>query len=646
MSNKLLFTKGKIGSLELRNRIVMPPMGTNMAAFDGEASDEIIDFYEERAKGGCGLIITEICRIDEGAGAGMLHQLSATSPKYIRGLERLADAVHKYDTKIFLQLHHPGREISSYQLGGIQPVAPSAIPCKAIGETPRELTTEECGKLVRRFVRAASYAKLAGMDGVELHGAHGYLIDEFLSPYSNKRTDKYGGSFEGRLTFLAEIVTGIRKKCGPKFPMSVRLSCDEYVDGGLRLEDSVKIAKALEKLGVSSINVSAGVYESGYAIIEPQGFPEGWKKHLAAEIKRNVSIPVIAVNNIKYPSTAEKYLEEGISDFVAIGRGQLSDPQWGNKAKEGKEDEIRKCLGCMYCFRTLGLQRPIECTVNPYLGREYILNDDNLARDGAGRTIAVIGGGPGGMQAAIICAKRGYNVTLYEKSVALGGTMQLAAKPPRKEMIAELIKTMEGELKRAGVKIVLDTEATVDKVKALDPYGVILAVGGLPIVPAIPGIDSSHVCTAEQVLAGDVKLSGKKIAVIGGGVTGLETAEVLSEDNKVTIVEMKKDVGDTLYITVKMMLLNALKSAGVKIMTSQKLAEVKKDCILLNDVSSDETKELKADTVVLAMGVRPDSGLAEKFETVFPHVTRVGDVSKPAQIADAVREGNDKARVI
>ncbi len=646
MSNKLLFTKGKIGSLELRNRIVMPPMGTNMAAFDGEASDEIIDFYEERAKGGCGLIITEICRIDEGAGAGMLHQLSATSPKYIRGLERLADAVHKYDTKIFLQLHHPGREISSYQLGGIQPVAPSAIPCKAIGETPRELTTEECGKLVRRFVRAASYAKLAGMDGVELHGAHGYLIDEFLSPYSNKRTDKYGGSFEGRLTFLAEIVTGIRKKCGPKFPMSVRLSCDEYVDGGLKLEDSVKIAKALEKLGVSSINVSAGVYESGYAIIEPQGFPEGWKKHLAAEIKRNVSIPVIAVNNIKYPSTAEKYLEEGISDFVAIGRGQLSDPQWGNKAKEGKEDEIRKCLGCMYCFRTLGLQRPIECTVNPYLGREYILNDDNLARDGAGRTIAVIGGGPGGMQAAIICAKRGYNVTLYEKSVALGGTMQLAAKPPRKEMIAELIKTMEGELKRAGVKIVLDTEATVDKVKALDPYGVILAVGGLPIVPAIPGIDSSHVCTAEQVLAGDVKLSGKKIAVIGGGVTGLETAEVLSEDNKVTIVEMKKDVGDTLYITVKMMLLNALKSAGVKIMTSQKLAEVKKDCILLNDVSSDETKELKADTVVLAMGVRPDSGLAEEFETVFPHVTRVGDVSKPAQIADAVREGNDKARVI
>ncbi len=646
MSNKLLFTKGKIGSLELRNRIVMPPMGTNMAAFDGEASDEIIDFYEERAKGGCGLIITEICRVDEGAGAGMLHQLSATSPKYIRGLERLADAVHKYDTKIFLQLHHPGREISSYQLGGIQPAAPSAIPCKAIGETPRELTTEECGKLVRRFVRAASYAKLAGMDGVELHGAHGYLIDEFLSPYSNKRTDKYGGSFEGRLTFLAEIVTGIRKKCGPKFPMSVRLSCDEYVDGGLRLEDSVKIAKALEKLGVSSINVSAGVYESGYAIIEPQGFPEGWKKHLAAEIKRNVSIPVIAVNNIKYPSTAEKYLEEGISDFVAIGRGQLSDPQWGNKAKEGKEDEIRKCLGCMYCFRTLGLQRPIECTVNPYLGREYILNDDNLARDGAGRTIAVIGGGPGGMQAAIICAKRGYNVTLYEKSVALGGTMQLAAKPPRKEMIAELIKTMEGELKRAGVKIVLDTEATVDKVKALDPYGVILAVGGLPIVPAIPGIDSSHVCTAEQVLAGDVKLSGKKIVVIGGGVTGLETAEVLSEDNKVTIVEMKKDVGDTLYITVKMMLLNALKSAGVKIMTSQKLAEVKKDCVLLNDVSSDETKELKADTVVLAMGVRPDSGLAEEFETVFPHVTRVGDVSKPAQIADAVREGNDKARVI
>lgn len=645
MSSQLLFSKGKIGSLELRNRIVLPPMGTNMAAFSGEASDEIIGFYEARAKGGCGLIITEITRVDEGAGAGMLHQLSVTSPKYVRGLEKLADAVHKYDSRVFLQLHHPGREISSAQLGGIQPVAPSPLPCKAVGETPRELTTEECGKLVRKFVRGASLAKLAGIDGVELHAAHGYLIDEFLSPYSNRRTDRYGGSFEGRLTFLAEIVTGIRKVCGPDFPISVRLSCDEFVEGGLKLEDSVKIAQALEKLGVSSINVSAGIYESGYAIIEPQGFPEGWKKHLATEIKRNVSIPVIAVNNIKYPSTAEKYLEEGVCDFVAVGRGQIADPEWGNKARGGRDGEIRKCLGCMYCFRSLGLQRPVECTVNPRVGRERLFTEDKLKADGGGRPVAVVGGGPGGMQAAALCAKRGYRVTLFEQNASLGGTMLLAEKPPHKEILAELVKTMSGELERAGVRVLLNTKGTVENVKALNPCGVILAVGGFPIVPSLPGIDAPRVCTAEQILSGEIELSGKKAAIIGGGVTGLETAEVLSPDNAVTVAEMKKDVGDTLYVTVKMMLLNALKSAGVTILTGQKLTEVRSGSVLLTAVSSGEIRELEADAVVLAMGVRPDRAAAEEFEAAFPRVIRVGDVSRPAQIADAVREAHDKAWV-
>ncbi len=352
---------------------------------------------------------------------------------------------------------------------------------------------------------------------------------------------------------------------------------------------------------------------------------------------------MIAVNNIKYPATAEQYLEEGVCDFVAIGRGQLADPQWGNKARDGRDEEIRKCLGCMYCFNSLGLQRPIECTVNPYVGREYIFDEEDLKKDGDGRTVAVVGGGPGGMQAAVLCAKRGYKVTLFEQNGALGGTMLLAAKPPHKEMISQLIKTMEGELGRAGVKVLLNTKATVENVGAIKPYGIILAIGGSPIVPSIPGIDAQNVCTAEQVLSGEVSLSGRKIAIIGGGVTGLETAEVLSQDNTVTVVEMKKDVGDTLYITVKMLLLNALKSAGVTILTGQKLTEIRERNVFLSAVSSNESSVLEADEVVLAMGVRPNRGLAEEFEAAFPHVTRVGDVSRPAQIADAVREANDKA---
>lgn len=644
MGYQKLFSKGKIGSLELRNRVVLPPMGTNMASFTGEATDEIIGYYEERAKGGCGLIITEIARIDEAEGVGMTGQISVSSARFVRKLVKLVDAVHKYDSKIFLQLHHPGREISSQQLGGLQPVAPSPIACKTVGEVPRELTTEECEALIKKFVVGAIIAKMAGFDGVELHAAHGYLINQFLSPYSNKRTDKFGGDESKRLNFITGIITGIRYSCGPNFPVSVRLSCDEFVEGGLTLKETVKIAQELEGLGVAAINVSAGIYESGYAIIEPQGFPEGWKKHLAAEIKKNVKIPVIAVNNIKFPATAEKFLEEGVCDFVAIGRGQLADPQWSNKAKAGKDTEIRKCLGCLHCFRSFGLAHPVECTVNPILGREILFNEDTLKANGNGKVIAVVGGGPGGMHAAAVCAKRGYKVTLFEQEDSLGGVIRLGTKPPHKEMLVELVKTQAAELENAGVEVRLNTKATVENVKALKSCGVILATGGIPIVPKLPGIDSAHVHTAEEVLAGSVSLSGKKVVIIGGGVTGLETAEVLSKDNTVTVVEMMKAVGTTLYATVRLMLLRRLDATGVKIMTGHKLTEVKEKSVALS--SSGQTSELEADAVVLAMGVRSNRVLAEEFEAAFECVTFVGDASKPGQIADAMREANDKAYIL
>lgn len=645
MKYEKLFARGKIGPLNLRNRIVLPPMGTNMVGPGCEPTESIIRYYEERAKGGCGLIITEISRIDDVTGIGMQGQLSVTSGKYVRGLVRLVDAVHKYDTKIFLQLHHPGREVSSQFLGGTQPVGPSPLACKMVGEVPRELTTEECEDLVKKFVSGANFARLAGFDGVELHAAHGYLINQFLSPYSNQRTDKYGGTPEKRLTFLSEIVSGIRRLCGPGFPISVRLSCDEFVDGGLKIEDSIKIAQALEKLGVDALNVSAGIYESGYAIMEPQSFPEGWKKHLAAAIKRNVSIPVIAVNNIKHPATAERFLQEGVSDFIAVGRAQLADPQWGNKAKAGRDGEIRKCLGCLHCFRSLGQLHPIECTVNPIVGREHLFNEDTLKQNGNGKTIAVIGGGPAGMHAAAVCAKRGYRVVLFEKGGALGGTVQLATVPPHKEMLAELIRTQTLELELAGVEIRLNTEATPELVAALEPHGVIVAAGGVPIIPKLPGAGLPHVYTAEQVLSGQISLTGRKVAVIGGGVTGLETAQILSAANQVTVVEMMKDVGATLYITVKLFLMAALKEAGVEIQTQRRLTEITDDAVMLADAASGMLSKLDADAVVLAMGVRPNHTVAEQFETAFEHVTRVGDADKAGQIADAMRMANDKAFV-
>lgn len=646
MAYPKLFERGKIGSLELKNRIVMPPMGCGFAEADGEASDEIIRYYEERAKGGCGLIITEITRVDDETGIGLTWQLGANQPKHVQGLKKLADAVHRHDSKVFVQLHHPGRETPS-RLIGRPPVAPSAIPDPVVQEMPHELTTEECEAMVKKFVTGAVICQMSGIDGVELHGAHGYLINQFLSPFSNKRTDKYGGDFEGRMRFITEIIMGIKQVCGPHYPIAVRISGDEFVDGGLSLEDSVQIAQYLEKLGIAALDVSCGVYASGWSIVEPYYLDEGWKKHLAATIKQSVSIPVIAVNTVKHPAFAESLLAEGVSDFVSVGRGHLCDPEFGNKAAAGQDDLIRTCIGCLYCFQTINQGKPLACTVNPIVGRETLYNEQNLVKDSDGRLMVVIGGGPGGMQAAKVLADRGYRVTLIDQGESLGGTLTIGDKPPHKELIGELVATQTAELAKRGVDVRLRTKADPTTVAALNPYGVVIATGGEPIVPPIPGVDGENVVKAEDILAGKVKLSGKKILVIGGGVTGLETAEVLGLDstNAIIVVEMADDVGTSLYVSVKAGLMKRLAEEKVEIVTGQAVAEIAPGQVTLKDAKSDETSTVDADVVVLAVGVRPNTTFIDSFKDTFDHLTVVGDANKSGLIADAMKEANDKAFV-
>ena len=644
MSYTKLFAPGKIGGLELKNRIVMPAMGCSLAESTGEAGARIIKYYADRARGGAGLIITEITRVDDETGVGTPNQLSVTNTHVVGQLHRLVEAVHAYDTKLFVQLHHPGNQTPSRLIGGKQPVSASDVTCRVIGEQPRPLTTEEVEGMVKKFVTGAVIAQKAGVDGVEIHAAHGYLVSQFLSPHTNKRTDKYGGSFEGRMRFITEIIMGIKAYCGPKFPISVRMNGSDYLEDGITEEDAIAQAKYLEKLGISVLNVSCGTYDSGATIIEPNYFAEGWKKHLAANIRKAVSIPVIAVCNIKHPAVAEQLLEEEFADFVGIARGQLADPDWGVKAKAEKDVLIRKCLGCMECFRILNDGLPLGCTLNPVLGREFEWGDEKLVKNGNNRTVAVIGGGPAGMEAALVLAKRGFKTMLYEAKDRLGGTANLAAIPPHKGMISEYIETMEAQLKEAGVDIILNTPATVSILKEHGTKAVFLATGGKPILPNIPGIESA--VTAEAVLQDSSLAKGENLVIIGGGVTGLETAETLAPEHKVTVVEMLDKVGGNLYPSVVMHLVQEIMKNGGIIAKGKQLTAVENGAVTVKDTESGEEAKLPADTVILAMGVRSNRPEVDELREAFgDDLILVGDACKPGQIYDALHSAHDKAFV-
>ncbi|MBQ9425020.1 MAG: FAD-dependent oxidoreductase [Erysipelotrichaceae bacterium] len=642
MSYVRLSQPGKIGNLEIKNRVVMPAMGCSLAESTGEAGQRMIKYYADRARGGVGLIITEITRVDDETGVGTPNQLSVTNTHVVGQLSRLAEAVHAYGTKIFVQLHHPGNQTPSRLIGGKQPVSASDVTCNVIGEQPRALSTEEVEAMVKKFVTGAVIAQKSGIDGVEIHAAHGYLVSQFLSPHTNKRTDKYGGSFEGRMRFITEIIMGIKAYCGPKFPISVRMNGNDYLEDGISEEDAIAQAKYLEALGISCLNVSCGTYDSGATIIEPSYFAEGWKRHLGANIKKAVNIPVIAVANIKHPQFAEEFLED--VDFVGIARGHLADPDFVNKALAGKEKCIRKCLGCMECFRILNDGLPLGCTLNPILGREFEWGDEKLVKNGAGRTVAVIGGGPAGMEAALTMAKRGFRTVLFEAEDRLGGTANLAAIPPNKEMINEFVETMSEQIKAAGVEVKLNTPATPDEVKAIKAEAVFMAAGGKAVRPLIEGIDRA--VTAEDVLAGKAGVKGENVVIVGGGVTGLETAEYLGKDHKVTVVEMLDKVGGNLYPSVTMHLAQEIMKTGGTIAKGKALMSVGKDSVTVKDAHSNEESAIPADTVVLAMGVRSVRPEYEELKKEYGEkLILVGDSDRPGQIYDALHSGHDRAFV-
>jgi 2,4-dienoyl-CoA reductase-like NADH-dependent reductase (Old Yellow Enzyme family)/thioredoxin reductase len=638
-----LFSPVRIGGLEIKNRVAMTPMGVNLAAAGGGVNDDIVAFYEARARGGIGLIVSELCRVMDGLGAGEACQIAARHAGDLQGLERLVDTVHKYGTKMFIQLHHPGR---NYGLGGEQPVSASAVALPNGGTTPRALTIPEIEQIQQAFVNGAGIAQMAGADGVELHGAHGYLINSFLSPYLNRRDDRYGGSFENRLRFLFEIISGIRSACGKNFPLGVRLSAEEFLkDKGNDLAASCRIAAELEKAGVDFLDISSTIPDSPMfaACIEPSTFEQGWKKYMAAEIKQHVKIPVIAVANIKEPDVAEAILAEGCCDLVGVARGHLADPAWCNKAKAGKAETISKCIGCLVCFDEIEHGRHVKCSVNPTTGREREFA--HPARDGAGRRVAVVGGGPAGVTAALVLQARGFHTVLFDPSPRLGGTLNVADKGIGKEKITRLVDSMIAQVLESGMELRLGEEATVDKVKALSPCGVFVACGARPFRPPVPGIDGQHVVIAEDVLLGHAEVKGDCV-IVGSGMTGLETAEVvLKAGHKTTIADMLPQIGAGAEIVVILDLKQRMAPYDPTYLPGHRLVKITDAGVDLECLESGQPVSVPAETVILALGVRPQKELADVFKAAFRDVRILGDAARGGRIVDATQDAYGQAFV-
>lgn len=642
---KELFEPYTIGSLELKNRLISAPCERNYSNVDGSVTQLYIDYLVERAKGGVGLIIPESMYTDP-VGRGHIRQLGIYSDHLIPGLKRMTEAVHRHGAKMASELMYTGRETSSY-ITGFQPVAPSPVACKVLagGEAPRELTKDEIRKLIDDYGEAARRSVEAGFDMVEIHGAHGYIIGQFLSPFTNKRTDEYGGSFENRMRFPLEIIARVREVVGNGYPIAYRMSADEKVEGGLRIQDMVAFSKKLEEVGIDLLDVSAGIYESIIWVAQPMAFPRGCLVDLGWEIKKNVKIPVSIVGRINHPAFAEEILAMGKADFIAIGRALHADPYWPVKAQKGQVDDIRICPACMSCSDQLATNLPITCAINPEAGRERELTLRPARRK---KKVLVVGAGPAGMEAARVAQLRGHKVILIGKEKRLGGQMFYATKSPHKKEFKEVVGFLERQLRKLRVDVRLGKEVTDTTIRRMKPDAVVVATGAIPALPFTKGLDKTHVHTAMEVLDERVSIRGKT-AVVGAGLVGLETALYLVENGvkPILLVEPTDKLGGNVGLRMGWYVRNQVTThPDIEVRTETTLEEIKDDSILLQKKGAFE--EVPVRNVVLAAGMRNNNDLSERLkrEGFRGELYTIGDCNIPRTMKEAFEEAAFAARRI
>ncbi|MFM2479987.1 FAD-dependent oxidoreductase [Celerinatantimonas sp. YJH-8] len=632
---KNVFEPLTIGHLELKNRFVVPPMVSNYANEDGTCSEQFMAYHEEKAKGGWGLIIVEDYKINPESG-GFVKLPGLWHDGQIKSHKELTDRVHRHGAKIAAQIYHAGRETCA-EITGVQPVAPSAIPDPVVNAMPRALTVAEIHELVEQFGDTALRVQAAGFDAVEIHGAHGYLINQFMSPFSNKRTDNYGGTILNRARFALEIIANIRAKVGNEFPIIYRMSVNEFVEGGLTTEDSKVISMLLEDAGVNAIHASNGVYATSDKIIPPTAVGHAWSAAISEEIKKVVSIPVIAVGRINDPLIAEAVLRANQADLISMGRASLADPHLPNKAKAGDFDSIIRCIGCLQgCIQRNAQQLPIKCLVNPLTGHE---SERQIEDDTHQKKVVIIGGGIAGMEAAIVAAQRGHRVDLYEKSDRLGGQWILASIPPTKEELGAFTTWQTHKLQNLGVRVHINTELSLEMIQAIQPDSLIVATGALPFIPNIPGNTLEHVVTANDILQGSAQ-PGKRVVIIGGGLVGSETAAHLANHgHEVSIIEMNSDIFLGTPSSTKQYLMQDLQQHHVTIMTETTVKEIRSNSVVIETKPGQQQELQQVDSVVMAIGSKPVSFSLEELKNNVSNVITIGDAQQVRKAMEAIEEG-------